>query len=211
MNLSSAALILDENSRYFADVYKNFSFRDDQLLKDYLDFILHEPVEWLKGFPAKLKTKNTFSRPKAALIKLLKTDGVKAEFSEEYVASVYNSVWNAFKKNVDSILEQRNKTHVANVVEQMNESIEGEEINSVDMDIEQEQEQAHAEQEQEQEQEQRHEQAQGHANHCVSCQRLQFKYNISVTVIQALIQDYSHVAPGLANSTAILLSALSLA
>jgi hypothetical protein len=208
MNLSSAALILDENSRYFADVYKNFSFRDDQLLKDYLDFILHEPVEWLKGFPAKLKTKNTFSRPKAALIKLLKTDGVKAEFSEEYVASVYNSVWNAFKKNVDSILEQRNKTHVANVVEQMNESIEGEEINSVDMDIEQEQDQ-----EQEQGQEQRQEQGQAHAqaNHCASCQRLQFKFNISVTAIQALIQDYSHVAPGLANSTAILLAALSLA
>jgi len=107
MKLSDATTILGTQARYFSDVYKLYEFKDEQLLKDYLDFITHEPVEWMKGFPAKLTQKGSFSRPKAAVIKLLKHADVIAALGETYTQSVYDVVWNTFKKHIDAILAMR--------------------------------------------------------------------------------------------------------
>ena len=71
MNLATATALAGSQARYVSEVYKVFQYKDDQTLRDYLDFVIHEPVEWLKGFPAKLTTKGAFSRPKTALLKLL--------------------------------------------------------------------------------------------------------------------------------------------
>lgn len=221
MNLTDASLLLGENSRYFSEVYKNFSFKDEQTLKDYLDFIVHEPVEWLKGFPAKLKTKNTFSRPKTILVKLLKTDEIVKMYGQEYINTVYNSVWNAFKKNVDTILAQRNKKHVANVVEQMNEEVEANSIHTEnigdDAEVVEDEgaglaagpgpEPAPAS-------------ASGPGpgpapalagnNHCACpvCLKWEYKVNVCMSALNSLLQDYSYTAPGLANTTSILLQTL---
>jgi len=139
MNLAAAAELLGEHSRYFSEVYKNFSFKDEQGLKDYLDFIVHEPVEWLKGFPAKLKTANTFARPKTIMVKLLKLSSVRTALGEEYVDGVYDVVWNTYKKHAEAILLNRNKSHVAsNVVEQLveaNELLTDTESVQADMDV----------------------------------------------------------------------------
>ena len=107
MNLAGATNLLGAQARYFSDVYKLYEFKDDQLLKDYLDFITHEPVEWMKGFPAKLTQKGSFSRPKAAVIKLLKHADVIEALGETYTQSVYDIVWNTFKKHIDAILATR--------------------------------------------------------------------------------------------------------
>jgi hypothetical protein len=72
MHLCESEGLLGESARYFVCVYEHFQFKETQLLKDYLDFIVHEPVEWLKAFPERLKTKSSFAKPKSALIKLLK-------------------------------------------------------------------------------------------------------------------------------------------
>ena len=74
MNLDDACKLLGAQGRVFAEIYKLYGFKDDRSLKDYLDFVIHEPVEWLKGFPSKWDTRASFGRPKTALIKLLKED-----------------------------------------------------------------------------------------------------------------------------------------
>ncbi len=107
MILETAAGLLGENSRYFVDVYKLYEFSDSQLLRDYLDFVIHEPIEWIRGFPSKLRAKGSFAKPKAALIKLLKHPNVVDALGAPYVKKVHDVVWNTFKKHGDEILEAR--------------------------------------------------------------------------------------------------------
>lgn len=102
--------ILD-NHRYFSELYKLFGFRDDQTLKEYLDFIDHEPVAWLEGFPSKLVSKQTFAKPKTSLIKLLKKEEVVTILGENYINRMYDVVWSTFKKEHQRILEKRQKSH----------------------------------------------------------------------------------------------------
>jgi hypothetical protein len=110
MNLSQATTLLGPQARYFSEVYKLFRYTDDQLLKAYLDFIVHEPVEWLKGFPTKYTSKNSFSRPKTAVLKLLKEPSVIAALGEEYTTGIHDTIWTTFKKHSDAIVEGRTKT-----------------------------------------------------------------------------------------------------
>lgn len=124
MNLASATSLLGAQARYFSDVYKLYEFKDEQLLKDYLDFITHEPVEWMKGFPAKLTQKGSFSRPKAAVIKLLKHADVIEALGETYTQSVYEIVWNTFKKHIDTILAARQHSSANQYDEQDSQSSE---------------------------------------------------------------------------------------
>ena len=107
MKLSEATPLLGGQARYFTEVYKLFRYTDDQSLKDYLDFIVHEPVEWLKGFPAKYTSKNSFSRPKTAVLKLLKETAVIAALGEEYTLSIHDAIWTAFKGHSDEIVKKR--------------------------------------------------------------------------------------------------------
>lgn len=108
MNLIDATALLDAtHKKYFSDVYKLYEFEDTVPLKDYLDFILHEPVEWMRGFPCKLTSKTSFSKPKTALVKLVKHDSVKAALGEQYAKQVYDAVWQAFKAHGDAIVAKR--------------------------------------------------------------------------------------------------------
>lgn len=191
MKLADAQILLGENSRYFSEVYKQFAFRDDQLLKDYLDFIIHEPIEWMKGFPSKLTTKSTFSRPKAILVKLLKMDAVKSALGEEYVAKTYGIIWKTFKNNLDMVLATRNNAHHANVLTQMtqpDETLGDNEVESVHTIVEEEQ---------------------CSTKSCDACKKWEHKYNILLGVTNSLIHEYGNIAPGLMNATLLLLSASS--
>lgn len=111
MKLSDATLLLESHGRDFSEIYKLYNFKDDADLKDYLDFIVHEPVEWMKGFPARWVTKGSFGRPKTALVKLLKLDKVREEYSESYTQRIYDCVWSTFKKHADDILSHRMQTN----------------------------------------------------------------------------------------------------
>jgi hypothetical protein len=108
MKLSEATQLLESHGRDFSEIYKLYNFKDDADLKDYLDFIVHEPVEWMKGFPARWVTKGSFGRPKTALVKLLKLDKVREEYTESYTQRIYDCVWSTFKKHADDILSHRN-------------------------------------------------------------------------------------------------------
>lgn len=130
MKLSDTHSFLADKSRYFTDVYKHFNFTDDQPLKDYLDFILHEPIEWLKGFPSRLLTKGSFSRPKAAAIRVLKLPEVKEALGEQYIQKVYVIIWKTFKIHAESIIADRKTPRTINVLQQITdaESIQENEI-----------------------------------------------------------------------------------
>ena len=107
MNLSHATELLDAQGRFFSEPYKLYGFTDETTLKDYLDFVIHEPIEWFRGLPAKLVTRGSFAKPKAALIKLLKHAEVVAEMEAVYLEKVYDTVWNTFKTHADAIIEKR--------------------------------------------------------------------------------------------------------
>lgn len=107
MKLSEATILLEAHGRDFSEIYKLYNFKDDADLKDYLDFIVHEPVEWMKGFPARWVTKGSFGRPKTALVKLLKLEKVREEYTEAYTQRIYDCVWSTFKKHADDILTHR--------------------------------------------------------------------------------------------------------
>lgn len=111
MNLSHATELLETHGRYFSEPYKLFNFTEETTLKDYLDFVVHEPVEWFRGLPGKLVTRGSFAKPKAALIKLLKHPEVLAELDTEYVQKVYDTVWTTFKTHADAIVEKRIALH----------------------------------------------------------------------------------------------------
>jgi len=99
MKLVDAYSLLDSQKRIFSDVAKHYNWKDDSDLKDYLDFILHEPVQWMIGYPASYALHSPgFAKPKTALVKLLKNEAVKADLGEEYTKKVRDAVWETFKK-----------------------------------------------------------------------------------------------------------------
>ena len=85
MKLLDAHKLLSEDgvadhARYFNDLYKLHEFKESDELKHYFDFVLHEPELWLKSFPNKLKSKPAFSKPKTAILKLLRHNSVIEEY-----------------------------------------------------------------------------------------------------------------------------------
>ena len=104
MKLSEAVLL---SAPAFKEVYKLYNFKDDDSLKDYCDLVIHEPVEWMRGFPAAWKSVSTFSKPRSAFHKLMKEPSVIEALGVEYCENVHNVVWKAFKEHMSEILEKR--------------------------------------------------------------------------------------------------------
>jgi hypothetical protein len=119
MLLSESVQLLGDQGKYFSDVYKLYEYRDDQLLKDYLDFVIHEPLEWMRGFPVKFVNKVSFSKPKTALIKLLKQSDVIDALGQAYVRRVHDIVWSTFKKHSEEIIAKRQNSVAVSVLDQL--------------------------------------------------------------------------------------------
>jgi len=107
MLLKNAGALLGSNERYFTVVYEAFKYKGEDLLRTYIDFIVREPVEWIRGFPLKLRTRASFAKPKAAIIKLLKTGNVLEALGADYCSNAHDVVWDTFKKHSDDILNAR--------------------------------------------------------------------------------------------------------
>jgi hypothetical protein len=113
MNLTEAtALLGDIHGRVFAEVYKHYNYKDDATLRDYLDFVVHEPREWMRGFPASWKSASMFGKPRAAFHKLLKDARVGSALGEAYVTSIHDTIWRAFKEHTESVLAERGASPV---------------------------------------------------------------------------------------------------
>lgn len=110
MQLAEASALLGDQLRDFVEVYKHYQFKESQTLKEYLEFITHEPVEWFNSLPAKYKAKN-ITKPKTALFKLLKHKNITSTLGAAYVKNVHDIVLSAYKKRdvvgtpIESLLE----------------------------------------------------------------------------------------------------------
>jgi hypothetical protein len=113
MKLNDAAILCEGNNRAFAEVYKLYNFKDDDDLRAYCDFVMHEPAEWMSGFPAAWKSATMFSKPRAAFHRLLRAPAVVEELGEGYCEQVHSVIWTAFKNFMTGILEKRAGTSVA--------------------------------------------------------------------------------------------------
>jgi hypothetical protein len=102
MKLEDAYTLLESQGRIMAEVAKHYNWKDDADLKEYTDFILHEPIQWMKGYPVKYAQESQFGKPKTALVKLLKNETVQAEYGIEYTSTVREAVWKAYKQIVKS-------------------------------------------------------------------------------------------------------------
>jgi hypothetical protein len=108
MKISDAVLLLEAvHGRVFTEVYKAFDYADGADLRDYLDFVVHEPAEWMRGFPAKWRTAATFYKPRAAFHKLLKHATIVEDLGVEYCDRIHDVVWRAFKTHGPDILKKR--------------------------------------------------------------------------------------------------------
>jgi hypothetical protein len=112
MNLSAAQKKLSEDGvsdhhRYFMDTYQIHDFKEETPLKEYIDFIMHEPLLWLQLFPAKLKSKPAFSKPKTALLKLLRDPAVIAVLGSEYANSAHDLIDKTYKQHHVEIIAKR--------------------------------------------------------------------------------------------------------
>jgi len=107
MLLKNAGALLGSNERYFTVVYMALKYKGEDLLRTYIDFIVREPVEWIRNFPLKLRTRASFAKPKAAIIKLLKTGNVLEALGAEYCSNAHDVVWDTFKKHGEDILNAR--------------------------------------------------------------------------------------------------------
>ena len=107
MKLTDASALCEANARAFAEVYKIYNYKDEDDLRAYCDFVTHEPVEWMRGFPAAWKSVGLFSKPRAAFHRLLRASAVVEELGAEYCENVHTVIWNAFKGHMDAILEKR--------------------------------------------------------------------------------------------------------
>lgn len=115
MKLIDAHRLLSEDgvadhARYFNDLFKLHEFKETDELKAYFDFVLHEPELWLKSFPSKLKSKPAFSKPKTAILKLLRHNKVIDEYGKHFCEESHNTIDSVYKKYVDGILETRKET-----------------------------------------------------------------------------------------------------
>lgn len=119
MKLEEAYVLLDVQGRVFAEVAKHYNWKDDAELKDYTDFILHEPAQWMSGYPIKYADKSQFGKPKTALVKLMKNAKVQEAYGEEYTTSVRDAVWNAYKQVTKAAPEEHPPAPLLEVVEDM--------------------------------------------------------------------------------------------
>lgn len=114
-----------DNQRYFAELYKHFQFKDTDPLKEYLEFIAQEPVQWIHGFPTKLTTKTSFSKPKTAVIKLLKKEAVHQDVGRAYAEKVHDTIWKTYKREWEGVLKMRERIRP---VRSVNEQFDAESI-----------------------------------------------------------------------------------
>jgi hypothetical protein len=112
MNLLTAQKLLAEDGvsdhyRYFIDTYRVHDYKEDTLLKEYIDYIIHEPLLWMQSFPAKLKSKPAFSKPKTAMLKLLKETKVIEALGAEYCEKAHDTIDKTYKQHGNEIVTKR--------------------------------------------------------------------------------------------------------
>jgi hypothetical protein len=124
MNLKEACNLIGNNGRVLMEVAKHFKFKEEDLVKDYIDFVTHETSEWFQGFPSKYTDKKNYALPKTAFVKLVKEKKIRELLGEIYCEAARETVWTAYKVFQIKMEQNDDKTHnkkeesTVNVIEQ---------------------------------------------------------------------------------------------
>lgn len=109
MDLETAAnlLLRGDNQNYFKNIYKHYGKSNESPLKDYLEFIKSGMHEWFMLLPNYIAAKTTFSKPKTAIISVLKNVDVVKSLGKEYCEDFIASISNFYKTKGDEIFDLR--------------------------------------------------------------------------------------------------------
>lgn len=112
MDVEKATTILttDAQVENFGDIIKGLKLQPSTNIKDLFTLITQTPLEWLKCLPKHNKTENSIRRYKTPLYTLLNNTQVKEVLGEDYCKSTLKHIKNAYNNNINTIIEERNKT-----------------------------------------------------------------------------------------------------
>jgi len=96
-----------KNLKTFKKQIALFKVEPTDKLKEYLDFILNDPVHWLSSFPDDLTCKSAFHQYKEPIYKLLKDAKLHEDYGENYCVNLMNTIKQAFKINCQDIIDNR--------------------------------------------------------------------------------------------------------
>lgn len=114
MDIETALNILkDKNPDYrkvHENIIKTFNFPCTGLLKDYLNMIKHDPLEWFNMFPKEYASTEALAKPKTALLHWLeKNERVRTELGASFCDDLAQTIHNVWKSNKDSLVAERKR------------------------------------------------------------------------------------------------------
>lgn len=112
MDIDKATNLLtnDEQLKTLTDQLQGLKLQPSTNIKDLFTSITQNPLEWLKCLPKHNKTENSLRRYKTPLYTLLNNTQVKEILGAEYCKSTLKQIKQAYNNNINTILEERNKT-----------------------------------------------------------------------------------------------------
>lgn len=97
MNLKEAFLLLGSQGRCLLEIAKHYHFKEENDIKDFIEFVKHDPNEWFSGFPSRFRGEKS-SVVKTAFVKLMKNTQLKEVVGPELCDETRSAVWNTYKQ-----------------------------------------------------------------------------------------------------------------
>jgi T5orf172 domain len=112
MNIKQAIDILtkssNDNHKYFIDQLNHFKIQQTSPLKDYLDFINKDVLEWFRTSPESIKAQSTFYKFKAPINTLLEHKDVIETYGHTFCTTLARQITQVFSQNRECIIKERN-------------------------------------------------------------------------------------------------------
>jgi hypothetical protein len=142
MDIQETYTFLDTNFKpiildYFKKQIVLFKVEPTSKLKDYLDIINDDPVQWLSSLPDDLTCKSAFHKYKEPIYKLIKHTKLHEDYGENYCVNLMNNIKQAFTINCQDIIDKRknSKKPVETITLDDNSSSETESDDGSELDI----------------------------------------------------------------------------
>lgn len=95
--------------KYMEQICDILNRKPDSSFRDYVEAIMYDPDMWFNSFPEKLKSSSSLSKPKTALLNLLKESKVIAELGEDMCRNATEEVTNCWKKKYKNLSQTTKK------------------------------------------------------------------------------------------------------
>jgi hypothetical protein len=104
--LGDVVKMLDANAaRNFMEVAAIYKYGETDLFVDYVDFVMHEPHEWLRNFPKKWTVDIEYNRVRGGFRKILKTQSIIDILGKDKCTNASRMLLDVFK------IEDKEKEH----------------------------------------------------------------------------------------------------